>query len=119
MIINLDQEFCCYTEPHENTILSIDVAFFDGKSKAYIEGYRYVPSGYVWTRKDGKQFVGEMISPIKNYDILESVQKLYDEVDITEKENRISILEEENILLKEENAMLMECLLEMSEIVYA
>jgi hypothetical protein len=79
MIINLDKEFCCHAEPNDNTFLSIDVDFFNGKSKAYIEGYRYVPKGYVWTRKDGKKFSGEMIVPIKNYDILESVQKLYEE----------------------------------------
>lgn len=117
--IYLDKEFRCYAKENSNTIQSVETNFFDNKCAAFIEGYRYIPSGQSWTRNDGEVFNGEMVSPIKDYSIIESVQKLYDEVDISEKENRIASLEEENMLIKEENAMLMECLLEMSEIVYA
>ena len=119
MTIYLDKDFHCYITENSNTIQSIETDIFNGKCAAYIEGYQYIPEGQSWTRNDGMVFTGEMISPIKNYSIIESVQKLYDEVDINEKENRIASLEEENALIKEENAMLMECLLEMSEIVYA
>lgn len=118
-IVYIDSDYKCHAENTTGDYREIETDFFNGKCAAFIESYRFVPSGENWTRDDGVVFDGQMIVAIKDFSIIESVQKLYDEVDITEKENRISILEEENILLKEENAMLMECLLEMSEIVYA
>ncbi len=79
MIIYLDKEFRCYTKENINTVKSVEADIFDGKCAAFIEGYRYVPSGQSWTRNDGMVFTGEMITPIKDYSILESVQKLYEE----------------------------------------
>ena len=110
--IYLDSEFKCYVTDN-GSMRAVETDVFDGKCDAYIEGYRFVPSGEVWTRKDGTVFYGEMVSPWKDYAILEATQKLYEEV------NASAIKEERIAALEEENAMLLECVLEMSEIIYA
>lgn len=107
--IYIDSKFKCYTTD-DGTRRAVETDFFDGKCTAFIEGYRFVPEGESWTREDGKVFHGEMIAPWKDYSLLETAQSLYEET--LEDKERITALEEEN-------AMLMECLLEMSEIVYA
>lgn len=46
-------------------------SFFDNKCANLIESYRYVPAGETWTREDGEEFEGQMISPwrdIRQYD---------------------------------------------------
>ena len=50
---------------------------FDGKCDKYIEGYRFVPAGQIWTRDDGTRFSGLMLSPHKDYDILAAYQEQY------------------------------------------
>jgi hypothetical protein len=57
---------------------AFDVKAFDGKCNAYIEGYRYVPSGENWTREDGIVFAGEMVSPRVDPDILLACQEQYE-----------------------------------------
>jgi hypothetical protein len=107
--IYLDKDFKCHVSDNcEMTVVETD--FFDGKCDTFIEGYRFIPEGESWTRKDGKVFVGEMIMPFKDYQLLATAQSLYEEG--LKNEDRITALEEEN-------AMLMECILEMSEIIYA
>ena len=105
----IDDEFKCHVK-NDGTMREIDDACFDGKCTVYIEGFRYVPIGEIWIRKDGEVFYGEMITPWKDYNLLETAQSLYEET-LVDKE-RITALEEEN-------TMLMECILEMSEIIYA
>lgn len=67
MTIYLDSDFCCHLE-NDGTMTAVETDVFDGKADAYIEGYRYVPEGEVWTRSDGVEFYGLMIAPAKNYD---------------------------------------------------
>ena len=67
MIIYLDSDFVCHLE-NDGTMTAVETDVFDGRAKAYIEGYRYVPEGEVWTRSDGVEFPGLMIAPAKNYD---------------------------------------------------
>ena len=114
MKIYIDLEYRCHATNPDGTFREVETTFFDGKCAAFIECYRYVPEGESWTRSDGVVFHGEMIAPIKNCDIIFTIQTLFEEVDasISEKNKRIAALEEEN-------AMLLECVLEMSEIVYA
>ena len=81
MKVYLDNEFKCHLV-NDGTMMEVEVDFFEGKCQAYIEGYRYVPSGYTWTRKDGVEFCGEMIAPWKNYNELEQAQTLYDMINI-------------------------------------
>ena len=76
--IYLDNDFKCYTEPAEDRT-AVETDFFNGKCKTFIEGYRFVPAGQEWTREDGVVFRGEMVSPWKDYLILEAVQAQYEE----------------------------------------
>lgn len=78
MIIYLDEEFCCHISETTSTTQSIETDYFDGKCPAYIEGYRYVPSGQTWTRPDGVEFRGEMIAPWKDWQELDTAQREYE-----------------------------------------
>ena len=78
MKIYIDANFKCHTAAAEG-LRAFDVPAFDGKCKALIEGYRYVPTGETWTRADGAVFPGEMISPWKDYAILAAAQAAYEQ----------------------------------------
>ena len=80
--IYIDSDFKCHTNP-DCTFREVETSFFDGKCQGFVEGYRFVPSGESWTREDGTVFRGEMISPWKNYDLLEAAQDQY-EADLAE-----------------------------------
>ena len=75
--IYLESNFRCHATPGEGRV-EIETDFFDGKCDAYIEGYRLVPEGSVWTRSDGKVFRGLMIAPWKDYAILQAYQEQYE-----------------------------------------
>ena len=79
MTIFIDSEYKCHTS-NDGTLRAFDVSFFDGKCKAFIEGYRYVPAGETWTRSDGEEFKGEMTSPWKDSTVLEAYQEQYEEM---------------------------------------
>ena len=78
MIIYIDIDYKCYTESAEDRT-AVESAFFDGKCKTFIEGYRYVPQGQTWTREDGVVFAGEMVAPWKDYTGLAAAQAGYGE----------------------------------------
>lgn len=78
MTIYIDSDCKCYTAPTEDRT-AIDTDYFDGKCKAFIEGYRFVPAGSEWKRSDGIVFRGEMIAPWKNYSVLAAAQAQYEE----------------------------------------
>lgn len=67
MIIYIDSDFKCFTDNGDDR-RTVETDAFNGKEKAYIEGYRYIPDGETWTRPDGVQFKGVMIAPAKNYE---------------------------------------------------
>ena len=75
--IYIDSEFKCHVV-NNGDMIEIETDFFDGKCNAFIEGYRYVPVGETWTREDGVVFNGRMISPWKDYDELNSIQRQYE-----------------------------------------
>lgn len=79
MNVFIDNDYKCHVED-DGTMRAFEVPFFDGKCKAFIEGYRYVPSGETWTRSDGVQFMGAMIAPWKDYNILAAYQEQYEEM---------------------------------------
>ena len=66
MVIYLDNDFKCHLA-NDGTMRAVETSVFDGKEKAYIEGYRFVPDGETWTRPDGVKFHGEMASPAMDY----------------------------------------------------
>lgn len=77
MIIFIDNDCKCHVSDGSN-MRAFEVPFFDGKCKALIEGYRFVPFGETWVREDGVEFAGEMISPWKDYNILAAYQEQYE-----------------------------------------
>ena len=77
MTIYIDNDYKCSLSD-DGTMREFDVPFFDGKCAAFIEGYRYVPSGESWTRADGEIFAGEMTAPWKPYDQLYKAQLEYE-----------------------------------------
>lgn len=76
-IIYIDSEFKCHTS-NDGTMRVVETDFFDGKCDAFIEGYRFIPSGESWTRSDGAVFHGEMIAPWKDYAELDTAQRAYE-----------------------------------------
>lgn len=79
MIIYLDADYKCHTS-NDGTMREVETNFFDGKCKTFIEWYRYVPAGETWTRADGTEFPGEMISPWREYALLEEFQRQYEKL---------------------------------------
>lgn len=75
--IYIDSDFKCHLAD-DGTMTAIETTFFDGKCEAFIEGYRFVPSGESWTRNDGVVFHGEMVSPWKDYTKLTAAQEQYE-----------------------------------------
>lgn len=67
MTIYIDSDFVCHVDNAQGRT-AVETDLFDGKDKAFIEGYRYVPEGATWVRADGMEFHGVMISPAKDYD---------------------------------------------------
>lgn len=66
MTIYLDNEYICHLDNAEGR-QTVETDVFDGKEKAYIEGYRYIPDGETWTRSDGQMFHGLMVAPAIDY----------------------------------------------------
>lgn len=79
MKIYLDADYKCHTS-NDGTMREVETSFFDGKCKTFIEGYRFVPAGETWTRADGTEFPGEMISPWREYTLLSEFQSQYEEL---------------------------------------
>lgn len=77
MKIYIDPEFKCYAAEADG-LRAVETEVFDGKCAEYIEGYRFVPAGEVWTREDGEVFRGEMVAPWKASDQLEQFQTIYE-----------------------------------------
>lgn len=75
--IYIDSEFKCHTASAEG-LTAIETDAFDGKCDAYIEGYRFIPSGQTWTRADGAVFTGEMIAPWKPWAELDATQREFE-----------------------------------------
>lgn len=77
MTIYIDSDYKCHTVQSPG-LTAVETTAFDGKCTAYIEGYRFVPSGSTWTRSDGEVFRGEMIAPWKPWDELDAAQREYE-----------------------------------------
>ena len=99
--IYLNEKFECSAYEKADTRMSVETDFFDGKCDAFIEGYRFIPAGYTWTRKDGEVFVGEMIAPFKEMAYLDAVQTAFEELSesITNTELAIAELYEMGVAL--------------------
>ena len=65
MTIYIDSDYKCHVSAAEGR-RAIETGFFDGKCAEWIESYRFVPEGETWTREDGEEFRGEMVTPWKD-----------------------------------------------------
>ena len=77
MKIYIDSEYKCHVSPGEG-LTAVETDFFDGKAPGVIEGYRFVPEGQSWVREDGAVFAGEMVSPWKDWEELDEIQRAYE-----------------------------------------
>lgn len=93
MKIYIDSEYKCHTTNPDGTFREIETDFFDGKCTAFVEGYRFVPSGEIWTRSDGEVFYGEMVAPWKPYDELDAAQRVYERLMIADYESALAEIE--------------------------
>ena len=93
MKIYIDSDFKCHTTNPDGMYTAVETDFFDGKCDAYIEGYRFVPAGAMWTRPDGVVFAGEMISPWKDWRALDATQRAYERQLLAEYEQALSEIE--------------------------
>lgn len=105
MKVYIDSEFKCHVSPGEG-LTEVEVSFFDNKCNEFVEGYRYIPSGSVWTREDGVEFAGEMVSPWKDYNELAMAQLTYMTVQYSKAQSDIAELD--SALLDAEYSNLME-----------
>lgn len=78
MTIYLDDDYKCHATAADG-LTAVETNYFDGKCRAYIEGYRFVPVGKIWTRPDGAVFQGEMIAPWKPWRELDAAQRAYEQ----------------------------------------
>lgn len=92
MKINIDNDFKCHISDPDGTLTAVETDFFDGKCDAYIEGYRYVPSGAAWTHPDGVVFTGEMIAPWKDWRELDAAQRDYEREQLADALAALAIL---------------------------
>lgn len=78
MKIYIDSRFKCHISPGDG-LTAVETDAFDGKCRQFIEGYRFVPAGEIWTREDGQVFIGGMVAPWRPYEILVELQAVYEE----------------------------------------
>ena len=90
--IYIDSDFKCHVSD-DGTMTAVETDFFDGKCDAYIEGYRFVPDGSVWTRPDGVVFPGEMVAPWKDWRQLDEAQRDYEREQLAAYEQALSEIE--------------------------
>ena len=93
MTIYIDSAYKCHTSPADG-LTAVETDVFDGKCRQYIEGYRFVPSGAIWTREDGQVFHGDMVAPWRPYEILAELQAIYEEEQAKAVEEIAALVEE-------------------------
>lgn len=90
--IYIDSEYRCHVANLDGAFREVGTPFFDDKCDAFIEGYRFVPSGESWTRSDGAVFHGEMVSPWKDYAELDAAQREYERQLIATYEESLNVV---------------------------
>lgn len=76
MTIYIDSDYKCYVSSAEGR-RAIETDAFNGKCAEWIESYRFVPEGETWTREDGEEFQGEMVTPWKDLGEAYAAQTAY------------------------------------------
>lgn len=94
MTIYIDTDCKCHVAS-TGKMIAVETDAFEGKCPAYIEGYRFVPSGQRWTRPDGTVFQGEMIAPWKPWDELDAAQRAWEREQYETLTAQLATLDEE------------------------
>lgn len=89
--IYIDSDYKCHISD-DGMMIAVETDFFDGKCDIFIEGYRFVPDGESWTRKDGTVFHGQMITPFKPYAELDAAQREYERHQLVEAQTALEII---------------------------
>ena len=76
MTIYIDSDYKCYVSTEDGR-RAIETDAFNGKCPEWIESYRFVPEGETWTREDGEEFQGEMVTPWKDLGEAYAAQTAY------------------------------------------
>lgn len=76
MTIYIDSDYKCYVSAAEGR-RAIETNEFDGKCPEWIESFRFVPADDTWTREDGEEFRGEMVTPWKDLSEAYAAQAAY------------------------------------------
>lgn len=79
MKIYIDMDYRCHIENGEG-LREVETDAFDGRCRAYIEGYRLIPHGETWTGADGRTIRGRAVFPWREHTLLAEFQKMYDEI---------------------------------------
>ena len=103
MTIYIDTDYKCHTTTADG-LTAVETDYFADKCQAYIEGYRFVPTGQTWTRPDGVTFAGEMVCPWKPWRELDAAQRAYEQEQLES--------------LSAQNAELLDAMVAMVEEVY-
>ena len=93
MKIYIDSDYKCHTATADG-LTAVETDSFDGKAPGLIEGYRFVPEGQSWTREDGTVFAGEMVSPWKDWEELDKIQRVYEREQAAALEAALTEIEE-------------------------
>ena len=92
MTIYIDSDYKCYVSAAEGR-RAIETDAFNGKCPEWIESYRFVPEGDTWTREDGEEFRGEMISTWKDLGEAYAAQTVYLEQQTAQYEAALTAIE--------------------------
>ncbi|MBQ2697119.1 MAG: hypothetical protein IJF59_00450 [Clostridia bacterium] len=91
MTIYIDNDYKCHVTD-DGSMRPVETDFFHGKCDTFIEGYRLVPEGEIWTRSDGVVFAGEMVAPWKAFAELDAVQREYERQQMEDMQNALNEL---------------------------
>lgn len=91
MTVYIDSDFKCHVS-NDGTMASVETSFFDGKCDTFIEGYRFIPNGESWTHSNGTVFHGEMVTPWKDWQELDTAQREYERELIADMQVALEIL---------------------------
>lgn len=83
--VDINNDFKCYTS-NTGTMRKIDLEFFDGKCKAFIEGFRCIPS------TDASNNEIYTVFAWREFSLLEEFQRQYEEL-IAQQEDMKAALE--------------------------
>lgn len=92
MKIYIDDDYKCHISNPDGKLKEYDEHFFDNKCQDFIEGHRYIPSDEKWTREDGVEFRGPMISPWKDSDKLDAAQRQYEQAQLADMRQALAVL---------------------------